>query len=369
MNKLDEINNSFPKPRKELINMQSYSAPLENRRNLLRLDFNENTLGPSKKVYEAIKDIKINQISIYPEYNFLKKFLSNNYYSSRQFNSEEIGLFNGADAAINAIFNSFGDRNEIFLTTNPTFGYYSPCSEMRGMKKITCPYEGENFLFPIKRFQEKIIKYKPKLIFICNPNNPTGTVLSAEEIIKLAKLNKKSLIVVDELYEKFNGDSLLPIVDFEKIKNIVVIQSLSKTAGLAGLRIGFAFGNKSVIKYINKVTGPYDVNSFAVTAALAALNDKSYIDNYVSEVKKARALIEKKFKSTSIRRNFGAGNYFLIWPNKNPTILVKQMREVGILIREKKNKKDIENSIRVSIGTQEQMSFFWDNYKELDLNN
>ena len=166
MNEFDQINNLSHLPRKEIINMQSYSAPLENRRNLLRLDFNENTLGPSQKVYEAIKDINLNQISIYPEYNLLKKLLSNQYYESRQFDPEEIGLFNGADAAINAIFNSFGDRDEIFLTTNPTFGYYSPCSEIQGMRKITCTYEGDNFCFPIKQFQEKIIKFKPKLIFI-----------------------------------------------------------------------------------------------------------------------------------------------------------------------------------------------------------
>ena len=367
MDKFDQINYPFPIPRKEIINMQSYSAPLENRRNLLRLDFNENTLGPSKKVYEAIKDIKLDEISIYPEYNLLKKFLSHKYNDSRQFNPEEIGIFNGADAAINAIFNAFGDKDEIFLTTNPTFGYYSPCSDIQGMRKITCSYEGQNFLFPIKRFEENIIQYKPKLIFICNPNNPTGTVLSAQEIIKFANLNKKSLIVVDELYEKFNGDSLLPLIEFNKIKNIVIIQSLSKTAGLAGLRIGFAFGHKSIIKYINKVTGPYDGNSLAVTAALAALKDKSYIDNYVSEVNKARELIEKKFDSIKIRKHFSGGNYFLIWPNKNPKILVEQMREKGILIRNMKNKKDIENSVRVSIGTRKQMGLFWNTYKELDL--
>ncbi len=367
MNVFNQINKHSPLPRKAIIDMESYSAPLENRRDLLRLDFNENTLGPSEKVYNAIKNIKLNQISIYPEYNSLKKFLSNNYHESRKFDPGEIGIFNGADAAINAIFNSFGDRDEIFLTTNPTFGYYSPCSEIQGMRKITCTYEGENFLFPINRFEENIIKHQPKLIFICNPNNPTGTVLSAQEIIKFANLNKKSLIVVDELYEKFNGDSLLPVIDFEEIKNIVIIQSLSKTAGLAGLRIGFAFGNKSIIQYINKVTGPYDVNSFAVTAALAALNDKTYIDNYVSEVKKARVFIKKKFQSARIRKHFGGGNYFLIWPNKNPKILTEQMREKGILIREMNNKKDIENSIRVSIGTKQQMSFFWNIYKELDL--
>jgi len=121
---------------------------------------------------------------------------------------------------------------------------------MRGMQKITCSYIGENFLFPFEEFSEKIIKYNPKLIFICNPNNPTGTVLSAQEIINLANIKKDSLIIVDELYEKFNGDSLLESIDFEKNNNILIIQSLSKTAGLAGLRIGFTFGNKNLIQYI-----------------------------------------------------------------------------------------------------------------------
>ena len=367
MNESNQLKKLLPKPREEIMNMQAYSAPLENRRNLLRLDFNENTIGPSPRVYEAIKAIKLDEIAIYPEYNLLKKFLCDQYLDSRKFKNDEIGIFNGADAAINAIFNSFGEKNENFLTTNPTFGYYSPCSEIRGMQKITCNYVGANFRFPIKEFEEKIIKHNPKLIFICNPNNPTGTVLSAKEIIKLSNINKNSLVVVDELYEKFNGDSLLKLIDFERNKNIVIIQSLSKTAGLAGLRIGFAFGNKSIIKYIQKVTGPYDVNSFAVTATLAALNDKSYIDNYVSEVKKARDWILEKFKYTKIRINCIGGNYFLIWPNKNPKILIQEMRDKGILIRSMENKKDIEESIRVSIGTLQQMSFFWDNYKKLDL--
>jgi len=369
MNKFDPLNNIFPKPREEILNMRSYSAPLENRRDMLRLDFNENTLGPSPSVLEAIKSIKLNEISIYPEYDLLKKFLCNRYLDSRKFDKDEIGIFNGADAAINAIFNTFGEKNQIFLTTDPTFGYYSPCSQMRGMKKITCSYIGDNFLFPINEFKDKIIKHNPKLIFICNPNNPTGTVLSAQEIIKLANINKNSLVVVDELYEKFNGDSLLKLIDFENNKNIIIIQSLSKTAGLAGLRIGFTFGNRTLTQYINKVTGPYDVNSFAVTATLAALNDKSYLDNYVLEVKKARKWILNKFQSTKIRHHFSGGNYFLMWPNKDPNTLIEEMREKGILIRSMKNKKDIGKSIRVSIGSQKQMSVFWENYKKLDLFN
>ncbi len=359
MNKYN-FQNSISKPRKEIKNMQEYSAPLENRRDFLRLDFNENTVGPSPEVYKAIQNIKSNEISIYPEYELLLKQIIKNYIDNRIINKVEICIFNGDDAAINAIFNCFGNINDKFLTTNPTFGYYFPCAEMRGMKIIKCEYIKKNFEFPIEDFEEKIQTYKPKLIFICNPNNPTGTVLKADKILELANKNKDSIIVVDELYEKFYGDSLLPKTNFEENNNLVVIQSLSKTAGLAGLRMGFAFGNKEIIKYINKVTGPYDVNSFAVKATMAALKDKKYIDDYIFEVKKARNWIKAKFESLNIRYNFNGGNYFLIWPNKEPKLLIKEMKNNGILIRNMNNKKKIENSVRVSIGTTEQMQFFWE---------
>tara|TARA_B100000131_G_scaffold136541_1_gene133157 strand:+ start:5217 stop:6317 length:1101 start_codon:yes stop_codon:yes gene_type:complete len=364
MNPRDPKNN-FPHARKEILSMKAYSAPLENRRNLLRLDFNENTLGPSPRVLEAIQSFELNEISIYPEYNILKEIVSK-HYTEKEIPIEEIGLFNGADAAINAIFNSFGDPNQIFLTTSPTFGYYSPCAEMRGMEIINCPYIGKDFLFPKSEFKENILKYKPKLIFICNPNNPTGTLLKAEEIIDIANQNQESLLVVDELYEKFYGDTLLHKVDFKKNKNIIVIQSLSKTAGLAGLRIGFAFGNKKIIEAIKKVTGPYDINSIAVKATIAALGDKEYIDKYIKEVKDARIWIKDKFDSLDIRSHFCSGNYFLIWPNKDPNFLEDEMRQKGILIRNMQGKKIIDGSIRVSIGTKKQMKLFWDAYSEID---
>ena len=186
--------------------------------------------------------------------------------------------------------------------------------------------------------------------------------------MEIANKNQKSLIVIDELYEKFYGDSLLPIIDFKKTKNVVIIHSLSKTAGLAGLRVGFAFGNEQIIKQINKVTGPYDTNSFAVAAASAALDDQEYIDNYVSKVKEARNWIKGKFKSLNIRCNFNGGNYFLIWPNQSPQSLEKEMRKNGILIRSMDNKKDIDKSVRVSIGLIDQMKIFWEIYNKLDQN-
>ena len=366
MSNKKQFNYLMPEPNKDIRYLNSYSAPLEDRRNLLRLDFNENTIGPSEKVYRAIQNIKINEISIYPEYDILKNKICLNYNKRKIFEKDEIGIFNGADAAINAIFKAYGEQNELFLTTNPTFGYYFPCAKMQGMHILSCSYIGNNFEFPIKNFCEEIKANSPKIIFICNPNNPTGTVISAEDIINIANQNQKSLIVVDELYEKFYGDSLLEKINFKDTKNIIIVQSLSKTAGLAGLRIGFAFGNSQLIKYINKVTGPYDVNSFAVAAASAALDDLEYIDDYVLKVKEARSWIKGKFESINIRNNFNAGNYFLIWPKMDPKVMERKMKDEGILIRSMDNKKDIEESVRVSIGTKEQMQFFWETYKKLD---
>ena len=120
-----------PKPRKAVEALNPYSAPLEGRRNLLRLDFNENTIGPSPLVIQALRKISREEISIYPEYSGLKEKLVINLSKqnpSININSSEIGIFNGVDAAINAIFHAYGDHNEVMLTTSPTFGYYTPVS-------------------------------------------------------------------------------------------------------------------------------------------------------------------------------------------------------------------------------------------------
>ena len=121
----------FPSPRPEVESLHAYSAPLEGRRQMLRLDFNENTIGPSPKVVEALRAIPADHIAIYPEYDGLKEAVVANLGLPLQ--PDQVGLFNGVDAAIHAIFHAYGDRGETLLTTAPTFGYYTPCAQMQGM--------------------------------------------------------------------------------------------------------------------------------------------------------------------------------------------------------------------------------------------
>ena len=360
----------IPSPRPEITNSSRYSAPLEGRRKLLRLDFNENTMGPSPKVLEALKNIPSHYISIYPEYNGLKEAMASNLNKKEgrtNILSTHIGVFNGVDAAIHAIFNAYGNKDDILLTTKPTFGYYSPCAKMQGMKIIEIPHIKKDFTFPIEQITQSLRTKEPKLLFICNPNNPTGTSINPEEIINLSKSSRDTLIVVDELYEAFTNTSILPIIDFRKTPNIVVLRSLSKTAGLAGLRIGFCIGNPDVIDIIESVTGPYDVNSFAVTAAFAALKDQQYIDNYVLEVLKARDWLCQKLIENKVKYHIKDGNYCLIWPNKSASLVEESLKKEGILVRNMSNKPFLNGALRVSIGTTSQMKIFWGSFRKIDI--
>ncbi len=361
------MSSGAPAPRVEVECLKAYSAPLEGRRGLLRLDFNENTIGPSPRVLEALRAIPADQIAVYPEYDGLREAVVANLSSRDQgrpgltqpLSPSQIGLFNGVDAAIHAIFHAYGDRGDRLLTTSPTFGYYTPCAQMQGMEILAIPYEGSDFRFPLQEIRTLLQQKRPRLLLLCNPNNPTGTRLAPEQIQQLAIAAPETLVVVDELYEAFTGDSVMPLADFTATPNLLVLRSLAKTAGLAGLRMGFAIGSADVIDRVSRVTGPYDINSFAVAAAFAALADQPYVDTYVKEVMLARDWLRSRLDVSGVRYHLDGGNYVLIWPRRQSSEVEAALRAAGILVREMSAKPLIDGSLRVSIGTTRQMQQFW----------
>lgn len=365
--------------------LTAYSAPLEGRRGLLRLDFNENTVGPSPQVVDAIRAMPADHFAIYPEYDGLREavvasLLATAGVAAPQapgaggLSTDHIGLFNGVDAAIHAVFHAYGDRGDRLLTTSPTFGYYTPCAQMQGMAIEAIPYSLPDFAFPLEALTAALLRpgvAPPKLLLICNPNNPTGTRLAPEAILALAAAAPQTLVVVDELYEAFTGDSLLPGLlgggdPFAAYPNLVVLRSLAKTAGLAGLRIGFAIGAAAVVDRISRVTGPYDINSLAVTAALAALADQAYVDAYVAEVLGARDWLVAQLLQAGVRHHSAGGNYLLIWPQADPRAVEQALRQAGILVRSMAGKPLIDGSLRVSLGTKAQMEQFWRAYAAIE---
>ena len=358
-----------PAARPAVEQLKGYSAPLEGRRDLLRLDFNENTIGPSPLVAQALRSFTSDEIAIYPEYDGLREAVVTNLTETGcrpGLQPDQVGLFNGVDAAIHAVFQAYGDPGDQLLTTAPTFGYYAPCARMQGMTIHAVPYEGADFAFPMEAIQQVLQQQAPRLLLICNPNNPTGTRLVPEQIQALAADAPDTLVVVDELYEAFTGDSVLPLVDFQQSPNLLVLRSLAKTAGLAGLRIGFAIGHADVVDRVNRVTGPYDVNSFAVAAAFAALADQSYVDAYVAEVLRARDWTLEALRQARVRHHCDGGNYLLIWPERPVAEVDAALRQAGILVRSMAGKPLIDGCFRVSLGTTSQMQRFMEAFLPLE---
>jgi len=359
--------------------LRVYSAPLEERRGLLRLDFNENTVGPSPLVVEAIRAIPADHYAIYPEYDGLRETVAASLSGGGgTLRPDQIGLFNGVDAAIHAVFQAYGGPGDRLLTTSPTFGYYTPCAQMQGMAIEAIPYHLPDFAFPFEAIEAALATAPPRLLLLCNPTTPTGTRLAPERILALAAAAPDTLVVVDELYEAFTGDSVMapllgaagsgdPADPFAAHPNLLVLRSLSKTAGLAGLRIGFAIGPAALVDRISRVTGPYDINSFAVTAAFAALADQAYVDAYVAEVLRARDWLVERLQQAGVRHHIAGGNYLLIWPARDVHTVEAELRAAGILVRSMAGKPLIDGSLRVSLGSRDQMQQFWAAYRRIDL--
>ena len=194
-----------PAARPEVETLQAYSAPLEGRRGLLRLDFNENTVGPSPRVVEAIRAMPADHYAIYPEYDGLRQAVvaaitAQAGLGASGLQPAQVALFNGVDAAIHAVFHAYGASGDRLLTTSPTFGYYTPCARMQGMEIEAIPYQLPGFLFPLEQIRAALsglagAARPPRLLLICNPNNPTGTRLAAAAVLELAAAAPDTLVV------------------------------------------------------------------------------------------------------------------------------------------------------------------------------
>jgi len=335
--------------RAEVESLTPYVAPLEGRRPMLRLDFNESTLGPSPRVLEAIRSLPPDAYAAYPEYAGLNAA----YAETVGVPERHVEAFNGVDAAIRAIFDAYGEKGSTLLTTAPTFGYYEPCAQQQGMVIDEVLYP-DDLRFPLAAIARKL-ESRPRLLFVCNPNNPTGTLVEPATLVDLARSAPDTLVVVDELYADFTRQSVVPLA--RELANVVALQSLSKAAGLAALRLGFAVGHPTIVERLRRVTGPYDINMFAVVAGKAAMADQEHTRRYVAEVLAARDWTIGELRRLGVRHAGDGGNYLLVWPGDCEGV-VHALRERGILVRSMAKKPVIAGSFRLTIGTLADMRRF-----------
>ncbi len=325
--------------RKAILNRRTYEAPAEGRSDKMRLDFNENTSGCSPAVRRALAQLTTKQLAMYPEYQAPTRRIARHF----GLRPEEFMLTNGGDDALRVFFDTFVDSGSSILICEPTFPMYRYYAEIYGARIAVLRY-GSEMEFPLGGVIAALRK-KPRVLFIANPNNPTGTLLQEDELRRILKAATHTAVVMDEAYAEFSGFTAMPWI--RKYPQLFVAKTFSKVAGLAALRLGAVIACKDSLGLVRRAMPPFPVNLAALVAAEAALNDCATMQRYVNGVKRLRAWFAAELEKLGVktyRSAFGPGG----------PALFQKLEKQGILLRERS--KDIgPGFVRITIGTQSEM--------------
>src|SRR4030043_206299 len=296
----------------------------------VKLASNENLLGPSPRAVAAIRD-ELPHIHLYPEgpCTILRKAMAKKFAIPE----ERVVISNGADNLILMIASAFVNEGEGVMMADPTFSVYTNVTQIMGGKPIKVKLK--DFTHDLEAMLRKVNR-KTKLVFICNPNNPTGTTVSLESFNTfLSKLPKRVIVVLDEAYGDFVEDVFYPNgLDYLKAKNpMMILRTFSKVYGLAGLRIGYALGREDLIHCLYQVRDPFPVHRLAQAAAVAALNDEEHAIRSIQMVYEGREYLYKELDRIELFYVPRQGTFLFLNFEKDSEEVFRGLLGEGIIIR------------------------------------
>jgi histidinol-phosphate aminotransferase len=332
--------------REAILDRRTYEAPAEGRSNKLRLDFNENTSGCSPAVRRALAKLTAKQIAMYPEYQASTERLAR-YFRVRP---QELLLANGGDDALRVFFDTFVDPRSSILICEPTFPMYRYYAEIYGARITVTRYMNE-MQFPLEAVLAALRK-KPSVLFIANPNNPTGTLLQPDAIRKILNAATRTAVVIDEAYAEFSGVTVVPWI--RKYPQLFVARTFSKAAGLAALRLGAVIAREDSLSLVRRAMPPFPVNLAALVAAEAAVDDGVTRLRYVRQTQLLLVWFATELERLGVKIFPSAGNFLLANFGAPGPALFRKLERQGILVRDRS--KDIgPGFVRISIGTRLEM--------------
>lgn len=317
-------------------------------KNLIKLNTNENPYPPSPKVEQALRDMNIDCMRLYPDptAHLLVKAIADFYHLEE----EQVFVGVGSDDVLAMVFMTFFNSKKPILFPDITYSFYDVWADM-----LRIPYERISLKEDFTIDPEDYFRENGGIIFP-NPNAPTGVELPLAQIEKIIQANPDVIVVVDEAYVDFGAESALSLID--KYDNLLVVQTFSKSRGMAGMRIGYAMGDPVLIKYLNDVK--YSFNSYTMdqtTIALgkAAVEDKEYFEDTVNKVVKTREWTKKELSRLGFTFGDSKANFiFASHKECSARELFTALRKANIIVRYF-DKPRIDNYLRITIGTQEEM--------------
>ena len=326
-------------------------------RRYIKLNTNENPFPPSPRA-QALAAEAAAGLQLYsdPECTLLVEKAAQYYGIDR----DEIIFTNGSDEMLNFAFMTFCDDNRPAVFPDITYGFYSVFAELNHIPYTTIPLRDD--------FSVGVEDYLGlnKTIFLANPNAPTGLALPMERIEAILQSNPNNIVVIDEAYADFNGESAVPLI--HKYENLLVIQTFSKSRSMAGARLGLGIGCKALIRDLNVIkysTNPYNVNSMTMAAGIGSLEDTEYFKTTLETILQnrewtANALKALGFSMTESRTNF----LFVTHPKLDGAKLYQQLKDRGILVRFF-NTPRLKDYNRITIGSKDEMQVLVTTIKEI----
>jgi histidinol-phosphate aminotransferase len=332
--------------RKAILLRRTYEAPAEGRAGKIRLDFNENTTGCSPAARKALARLTAKEIATYPEYEVPTRKLARYF----RVDPSELLLTNGGDDALRVFFDTFVEPLTDVLICEPTFPMYRYYAEIAGARIKALRY-GPNMEFPLAEALAALSK-RPRLFFLANPNNPTGTFVPGDAVRKLVRAAPHTVIILDEAYAEFSPESAVPWV--RQFPNLFVARTFSKAEGMAGLRLGAVIGRRDSLAFLRRAMPPYPVNLAALVAGVAAVEERKTIARYVRNVKRLRAWFAHELKSRGVRIFPSSANFLLAdFGQRGPAFFKKLVRH-NILVRERSHDLG-PGYARITIGTESEL--------------
>ena len=317
-------------------------------RNWIKLNTNENPYPPSQKALAAIRAAAGETLRLYPdpECTSLREALAATF----DLKPAQVFVGNGSDEVLALCFQAFFDPERTILFPDVTYSFYPVFADLYGLSYREVPLD-ERFGLPLESFVGD-----NGGVVIANPNAPTGRAVSLCDIRMLLEGNPESVVIVDEAYVDFGAQSAVPLID--SYPNLVVVQTMSKSRALAGLRVGFALGNENLIAALNSVKNSfnsYTLDRLALAGAEGALRDGDYLRAITMKISSTRDWAADRLKRMGFEVSDSAANFlFISHPDIPAKVLLDGLREWGILVRWW-DKPRISNYLRITVGTDQEM--------------
>jgi histidinol-phosphate aminotransferase len=343
---------SAPEPTPDVARLKPYTVPAAGRHDCLRLDFNESLLGPSPRVLERLRRIEVEDISLYPDETEARAAVARHFGLDRRPELDFV-LTSGVDEGIRLVCDCFVRAGERVALVDPGYAMYRFYATLAGADIVSVDCN-RDLSFPAAQLRAAAAGCR--LVIVGNPHNPTGAPAPAGFVEDLAAAFPGAIVLADEAYAEFAGDS--SVAALRRLPNLIVARTFSKAYGLAGLRAGVLLGDRAALQWVARMRSPYAVNSIALLALTAALEDEAWMTRYVAEVRAARFGLEAALRALGIPTYPSAANFLVARFGDRAPAIRAALRRRGILVRDRGDHPLMRGTLRIGVGTREQVGAF-----------